>query len=112
MELLLKVEFEFATAEDYAKFNDVNFFYGSIKDAIDNGYETNVTLKSSESDTTIGQDEFSALSERYIIVVSEPIVVVMPKDIAYTTANIDIIDNNVAKMNSESSGLGYIVLNK
>lgn len=104
-------EIKFAGYEDYAAFNDVDFYYGTISDAISKEYPTDVTLKGrGEDDDTIGKYEFESMGDSMLVVVSEPVVIELPKKIAYTTANIDIIDDDVARMASDSVGLGYIVL--
>lgn len=105
-------EIRFLGCDDYAAFNEVDFFYGSIEEAIERDYPTDVTLKgrSDGDDDTIGKYEFESMKDSMIVVVSEPVVLKLPKKIAYTTANIDIIDDDTAKMASDSVGLGYIVL--
>ena len=114
----LKIEDGIATAEisfagcgDYAAFNDVDFFYGTINEAMEKQYPTDVTLKGEgDEDEPIGKYEFEAMGESMMVVVSEPVVVKLPKKIAYTTANIDVLDDDTARMASDSVGLGYIVL--
>lgn len=104
-------EIKFAGYADYASFNDVDFFYGTIGEAMEKGYPTDVTLKGRGEDTeTIEKYEFESLKDSMLIVVSEPVAIKMPGKIAYTTANIDIIDDDTARMASDSVGLGYIVL--
>ena len=104
-------EIVFAKPEDYAAFNEVDFFYGSVEEAIAKQYTTDVTLKGSGDDNEpIGKFEFEAMGDRMIAIVSEPVVYKVPKKIAYTTANIEIIDDMTARMASDSVGLGYIVL--
>ena len=104
-------EIKFAGYADYAAFNDVDFFYGTIGEAMEKGYPTDVTLKGrGEDNETIEKYEFESLKDSMIIVVSEPVAIKMPGKIAYTTANIDIIDDDTARMASDSVGLGYIVL--
>ncbi|MBR5406546.1 MAG: hypothetical protein IK111_02775 [Lachnospiraceae bacterium] len=100
----------FATYSDYAGFNDVDFFYGTVEEAMEHDYPTDVTLKSRDDNSTIGRFEFESLKSSRIIIVSEPVVIHTPRKIAYTTANIDLIDDNNARMASDSVGVGYIVL--
>ena len=74
-------------------------------------YPTDVTLKGrGDDEETIGKYEFESMGDSMLVVVSEPVVVELPKKIAYTTANMDIIDDDKARMASDSVGLGYIVL--
>lgn len=104
-------EIKFAGCEDYAAFNDVDFFYGTINDAIEKQYPTDVTLKGrGDDDEPIGKYEFESLGSSKIVVVSEPVLLKLPGKIAYTTANIDVIDDDKAHMDSDSVGVGYIVL--
>lgn len=104
-------QISFAKPEDYAAFNEVDFFYGSVDEAIEQQYTTDVTLKGSGNDEEpIGKLEFEALGDKMIVIVSEPVVYEVPGKIAYTTANIEILDDTTARMASDSVGLGYIVL--
>ncbi len=101
---------KFKSYTDYAEFNDVDFFYGTIAEAMEKDYPTDVTLKSYDDGSTIGRFEFEDLTESRIVIVSEPVVIHTPRKIAYTTANIDVINENNARMASDSVGVGYIVL--
>ncbi len=103
-------ELIFKNFSDYAAFNEVDFFYGTIEEAMAGGYTTDVTLKSADSDETIDKYEFESLKDKKIIVTGEPILIRTPDKIAYTTANIDVIDKDICKMASDSVGVGYIVL--
>ena len=100
----------FKDYSDYAAFNEVDLFYGTIEEAIAADYPTDVTLKSVDDDETIGKYEFEALANNKIIVTGESLIIKTPGKIAYTTANIDVIDKSTAKMASDSVGVGYIVL--
>ena len=100
----------FKDCSDYSAFNEVDLFYGTIEEAMEADYPTDVTLKSVEDDETIGKYEFEALADSKIIVTGESLIIKAPGKIAYTTANIDVIDKSTAKMASDSVGVGYIVL--
>ena len=107
---MAEAEIDFESFEDYASFNEVDFFYGTVKEAMAKEYPTDVTLKSADDDSTIGKYEFESLGDNMIVVVSEPVTVRLPGKIAYSTANIDVVDKDEARMASDSVGLGYIVL--
>lgn len=107
---MAKVLIEFATPEDYASFNGVEFFYGTISEAYEDGYNLDVTLKSSESQDTIGRTELMEMGKNHIIIVNEPIRIQTYNKILYVTANVDIIDEKAARVSSESEGLAYIIL--
>lgn len=105
-----RVLVEFATPEDYASFNGVSFFYGTISDAYDAGYDLDVTLKSSTGKDTIGKTELMEMGKNHIVIASEPIRIQAYSKILYSTANVDIIDEKVARISSESEGLAYMIL--
>ncbi len=107
---MARAEIRFASYKDYSGFNDVDFFYGTIQEAMDLDYPTDVTLKSAVDDSTISRFEFEAMKKSMIVIVSEPVIMNVPKKIAYTTANINVIDDKCARMDSDSVGVGYIVL--
>ncbi len=105
-----KVYIEFASAADYASFNGVSFFFGTISEAYDNGYDLDVTLKSSTSNETIGKDELMEMGKNHILIASEPIKIQTYSNILYSTANVDILDDKQARISDESEGLAYIIL--
>lgn len=103
-------ELTFKDYSNYAEFNDVDLFYGTIEEAMAADYTTDVTLKNVDSDETIDKYEFESLKDKKIIVIGEPILIKTPGKIAYITANIEVIDKDICKMASDSVGVGYIVL--
>lgn len=103
-------ELTFKDCNVYSEFNDVELYFGTIEEAMAADYTTDVTLKSATDDETIGKYEFEALKDNKIIVTDESLLIKTPGKIAYTTANIDVIDKDLAKMASDSVGVGYIVL--
>ena len=105
-----RVLIEFATPADYASFNGVSFFYGTISDAYDAGYDLDVTLKSSTGKDTIGKTELMEMGKNHMIIVSEPIRIQAYGKILYSTANVDMIDEKTARISSESEGLAYMIL--
>ncbi|MFT3983735.1 MAG: hypothetical protein QM697_07495 [Lachnospiraceae bacterium] len=105
-----KVLIEFATPADYASFNGVSFFYGTISEAYEDGYDLDVTLKSNTGQDTIGKAELMEMGKNHIVIVSEPIRIQTYGKILFSTANVDMIDEKSARISSESEGLAYIIL--
>jgi len=105
------VGLEFATAVDYASFNDVAFFFGTISEAYAAGYDLDVILKSTSEEETIGKDALmEEMGSYHMIVSGEPIRIKTYGKILYTTANVDLIDDKEVRISSESEGLAYIIL--
>ncbi len=97
--------------EDYASFNQVDFFYGSISDALSRGYDMTMTLSSAEDGRRVGLSELSEEGGR-ILIVSEPVLIEPDSDIQYVSANVEYIDRRQARISGESAGLAYIVVEK
>ena len=50
------------------------------------------------------------MSDRNIIIMSEHARIKTFKDIAYVSANVDVIDGDEARILNESDGLAYLIL--
>lgn len=101
---------EFNGPSDYESFVGEELFVGSISDAYDNGYSMNVALKGVKEGKVIGKVQIMGMKDKNIIILSEPVRVKCFDDIAYVSANVDVINRNEARILSESGGLAYIVL--
>ncbi len=107
---LARVLIEFASPEDYASFNGVPFFYGTISEAYEAGYDLDVTLKSSAGQDIIGKTELMDMEKKHIVIVSEPIRIQTYGKILFSTANVDILDEKAARISAESEGLAYLIV--
>ena len=105
-----KAVIEYSKPEHYAAFNSVDFFYGTVKEAAEKGYNLDITYKNRDNEETIGYNEIKEYSENKMVIMNEPIHVIFPSGILCSTANVDIESDNSAYISSESSGLAYIVL--
>ena len=107
---VLTVELEFSGPSDYSNFTGEELFVGSVGDAYDNGYTMDVTLKGVDEGDKIGKVQIMGLIDRNIIILSEHVRVRAFSDIAYVSANVDVLGSNEARVLSESDGLAYIIL--
>ena len=104
------VSIDFKGPSDYEKFVGENLFVGSINDAYDEGYTMDVTLKGVDAGDKIGKVQIMGMKDRNIIILSEHVRVRTFRDIAYVSANVDVLDDRTARVLSESDGLAYIIL--
>ncbi len=107
---LVYVDIDFNGPSDYESFVGEKLFVGTIGDAYDNGYTMDVVLKGTEKGDKIEKIQIMGMPERTVIILSEHVRVKTFKDIAYVSANVDLIDSDEARVLSESDGLAYIVL--
>lgn len=104
------VYIDFQDYSDYAAFNKVDFFYGSVSTAYEKGYDMNVLLKSASGTETIGKDELITMGKNNILIVSDKVAIRTGMSILYTSANVEVLDEKQARISSESEGLAYLIL--
>ena len=104
------VDLVFTGPSDYENFVGEKLFVGTIGDAYDNGYTMDVVLKGVDKGDKIDKIKLMGMSDRSIIIMSEHSRIKTFKDIAYVSANVDVLDGNEARILNESDGLAYIVL--
>ena len=104
------VNLDFTGPSDYESFIGQKLFVGSISEAYDNGYSMDVMLKGVESGDKISKIQIMGMPEKNIVILSEHARIRTFKDIAYVSANVDMIDDREARVLSESDGLAYLVL--
>ena len=104
------VDLDFTGPSDYERFIGEKLFVGTISDAYDNGYTMDVVLKGTESGDKIGKVQIMGMKDKDIIILSEHVRIKTFRDIAYVSANVDVLDSKEARVLSESDGLAYIIL--
>lgn len=104
------VDLVFTGPSDYESFVGETLFVGTLSDAYDNGYSLDVTLKGVEKGDKIGKIQLMGMMDKNIIILSEHVRINTFKDIAYVSANVDLIDSDSARVLSESDGLAYLIL--
>lgn len=104
------VSLDFDSMEEYKGLLNEDLFCGTIKDAYDIGYKMDVTLKGVQNGDKIGKVEIMGMQNKNIVILSEPVKVSLYKNIAYVSANVEVISDKEARVLSESGGLAYIVL--
>ena len=104
------VNIDFTGPSDYERFVGERLFVGTIDDAYDNGYSMDVTLKGVEAGDRIGKVRIMGMKDKEIIILSEHVRINTFRDIAYVSANVDVIDSRSARVVNESDGLAYLIL--
>lgn len=103
----------YASAEDYASFNNVEFYYGSLINAQLEGYLFDVSYKRVQngvvSDSTVSGSEVIKAMDKEVMIVKAPLEVKVPGSILYTSTNAEVWADNVVyaagKKEEESIGL-------
>lgn len=95
--------------EDYAAFNEVLFFAGTVKEAAEAGIDLNVTLTEAGKETTIGQEELTGMEAYHVVVWEEDIPLKAPSAIKYYGENVRSMGSKKAAVQQETSGPYYLV---
>ncbi len=104
------VDLEFNGPSDYESFIGEKLFVGTVGDAYDNGYTMDVVLKGVDRGDKIDKLKIMGMSDHSIIILSEHARIRTFRDIAYVSANVDVIDSREARVLNESDGLAYLIL--
>ena len=92
-----EVEMYYRTADDYAAFNNVTFFGGSISEITgDPAWPAGVVLTSTADGSTITTDDLSSLKKKACaLVFGEPAAVTVPGKVLYVSGGAEVSEDGV-----------------
>lgn len=92
---------EFGSAADYAAFNNVTFFAGSVQDAQTAGYDFKADFLAVDKGKTKSKEETgqAALSgDKKVVILEEPMLVEVPGNIIFVSSNVEVTGKKEARM--------------
>lgn len=90
-----KLHMTFKSAKDYEDFNEVTLFVGSVEEAIEEGFDLDVSLViASEPTTTMKIYELPETKDFTLVITNEKIQIIAPKKIVYYSDDVTVIDEN------------------
>lgn len=103
----VKLTIEYASAKDYAQFNNVEFYYGSMINAQLEGYLFDVSYKKVrdgvvEGSSVSGSEVIKELAEQ-VLIVRAPLEVHVPGNVLYTSTNAEVLASDVVNATGKSS---------
>lgn len=99
----------YSSASDYAKFNEVEFFAGTISDAKGEGYDFDQEFTSIEEETTVGSETIKSLSQYKVVIFEEDVQLKTDSKILYLSNNAKLVDSKTAEFADDADGLAYVV---
>lgn len=99
----------FSSASDYAKFNNVEFFAGTISDAKSEEYDFNQEFTAIEDKNTVGAETIKSLTQYKVVIFEENVQIKTDSKILYLSDNATLVGEKTAKLTDDADGLGYIV---
>ena len=107
---IVTVTLKFAACDDYSNFNDVQLFYGTVEQALNEGYSLNVSLDSVADDgTSITMNDIASMSDSYILIMEENGKVLLPKKAVYISSGVTVINSKHIDVES-TDGLSYVIM--
>lgn len=101
----VQLALKYASAKDYAEFNNTEFFYGTVISAQLEGYLFDVPYKKVEDGTvqggTVEGSEVIRGMDKQVLILKAPMEVRVPGDILYTSTNAEVLAADVVSATGE-----------
>lgn len=106
-----KVNIIYASVKDYADFNQVTAFQGTVAEAEEAGYEFNGKFKSTADKPSITEMEIKGSKEYKVLILEECQKLQMNKKILYASDNVEVSkgSHKTADIIAEKENLAYII---
>lgn len=116
-EALALVEYRFADGDTYVDYNkevfrcDVAFFYGTVDQAAEEGYDLDITLHSvKDAGTTLSAEELSQMGKKHILIADAKALVYFPGKAAYLSDGLTLSPEYGTVDALETDGIYYILM--
>lgn len=101
-EEVAKLRINYSSVEDYKAFNNVDFFTGTVEEAIAAEYEfPNIFINKGGEEVSFTKIRSSCQDEK-VIIIQEPLNVLTPDAILYVSSNMEILDGQNAKLENDT----------
>lgn len=109
-ESVAKLVMTFENSSDYSHYNQTRLFYGTVQEAMDNGYELSSALVDKNGNIIdLGSDDFL---DKHIVITSEKTVIYTPYNIEYMTSGVALRDKKEADLTNVTNELVQMLLSK
>lgn len=110
LEGVLTVVMTYQSAQDYSAFNQEVFFYGTIEEAVQEGYDLReLSMRDvADSEVTVGRDELEAMPESYILITEDPSNIRSDSKLAYIGLN-DVLVNDCEVDTNDEEEMHYVI---
>ncbi|MGN0376931.1 MAG: hypothetical protein ACI4ED_04780 [Suilimivivens sp.] len=106
-----KVKMIYAGADDYAAFNDMIFFVGTVQEAKEAGYDLNKVLSSATDRlATVGMSDMLAMEDVNILITDMKEPVILNGKALYISGNVTVDKKyKTVSFDESSEGLAYVI---
>lgn len=106
---IAKLIMSYQSSSDYANYNKVDFFVGTISEAKNAGYDFEQKFTSIEDQNTVGAETIKSLTQYKVVIFDEDVQLKTDSKILYISSNTSLVDAKTAKLNDGAEGLAYII---
>jgi len=111
----IEVVMTYAGASVYGEFNEVTFFYGTMKEFYDTGIEKDGIVFHTKDGDAYGMEEILKMEDHQIIVLEKAksegtIKVETPSKILYASDNAEFLSGKSVRISADTTDLAYIII--
>lgn len=110
-ESIIKLVMDYDSYSDYSHFNQVSFFYGTVEEALDKGYEIADNLLDDDGDS-FDKSDISDYYSRHIVISSEKTRISVPYNISYFTNGTVVTGKKTADFSYVTADTVQLILAK
>lgn len=99
----------YGDSTSYAEFNEVTFFYGTIAQAYEEGFDLDIMLTSAKDNEEIGKDDILQMGDHYLVIAEESIEIETFHNIEYISGNVTLNGKKEAMVTTQEGELAYII---
>lgn len=104
----VSVTFQFKNARVFKEYNGTDFFYGTVGEAHEAGYDLDIELVDVKENTTIGKKEIYDMGTRHILIMEDKMRLICPKSVLYLSEGATLEGKTVDASGVE--GLTYVIM--
>ena len=97
-----RVIHKYASDEDYREFNLVDFFAGTVEEAVNEGYSFACDFQDAGGQAVASGTVPDGCREAHVMIVREPVCVMVSGQILYASSNMEILDESRARLVSDT----------
>lgn len=108
----VSVVYQFPNVNRFCDFEEeIAFFYGTVKEAMDEGFMLDVPLKNIKDDSILDEGQLNQYENKKIVIMQTDAVVYGPAKVMLTSDDVSILEDGGLWLNSPEEK-GYIVFHK
>lgn len=97
---------------DYAAFNNVTLFQGTVEEAVVELYSFDDTFQNKAGETITGEEIQETAGQESVLILEEPVQVKVPGKIQYVSSNVKILSDDLAEVQIGDEGEDTVVTEK